>query len=449
MTEFMPHQISGGDWLAQRPRAGCFDPMGSGKTGTLIRGMDRAGLIRNMVIVPAMLRENWVREFHLWGTLPRRICKGKNIHDFIAWQRGRFDTIITSYELGTKWAKYMHADGAFVPGIHFDESQYLRNLKTLRVQSLLGPHGDGLNGLTGWAEYSWFSTGTPIPNDPADIYTFLVFCGVMPLSRDQFIRRYFHSRKTTFGSRQEVKPEMVAELRMLIENNAIRRPGPELPPIFLTDTLVDGDNTQIIALLKEHPGLEQSIIDAVAQGGLSFLDAPHVMTLRRLLGEAKAIPYSHMVANEIMSGEVDKMVTIGFHRRALEIVTGFLRTCGVDSRLVMGGVSDRVTEEAIDAFQNDPNCKHIAIQGKKGGVGLNAHASCRIDMLESGWTPESNAQPIKRIHRKGQERTCHARFITLANSFDVKVINIVIEKVRAIATLEPEEMIAAPMALSA
>jgi SNF2 family DNA or RNA helicase len=62
-------------------------------------------------------------------------------------------------------------------------------------------------------------------------------------------------------------------------------------------------------------------------------------------------------------------------------------------------------------------------------------ASCHIDMLESDWTDHGNWQALKRVHRISQTRTVRARFIMLANSFDVTVSEIVAEKARNIAVL--------------
>jgi hypothetical protein len=40
--------------------------------------------------------------------------------------------------------------------------------------------------------------------------------------------------------------------------------------------------------MRQYPDLEKAILDAIEKGGLSFIDAQHVATLRRLVGEAKA-----------------------------------------------------------------------------------------------------------------------------------------------------------------
>lgn len=443
-----PYQEQGAAWLAQRDRAGLHDEMGVGKTATLIRALDLVGAERGVIIVPAMLRENWIKEFRRFSHRNLRLCKGANIHDYVAWERGRFHFLITSYEQATKWAPRIMENGEFLDAVVMDESHYLKNTNTARTKAILGPEATGEGGIVGWAQYSWTASGTPIPNDPVDIFPFLRFTQCMPLTKNAFMKRYFTSRRSTYGTKQTCRPGLVDELRALIENNAIRRTkrdiGMQLPPIFLTPLFVDGDSTEIRTMLAEHPGLEQAIISAVEQGGLSFLDAQHIATLRRLVGQAKVIPYSRMLLDELMSGATDKRVVMGIHHDALRQLRDFLARKGIHAVLVNGDTPEKQRIAAVEAFQTDPNCRVFIGNIRAAGTGLTLTASCELDLLESDWTPAGNAQAIMRVHRIGQTRNVTARFITLASSIDEVVNKIVAEKTAAIAEIEGEAMHAAP-----
>lgn len=446
--EVFPYQAEAADWLARRERAGLFDEMGIGKTATMIRALDLRRIKRGLIIVPAMIRETWRKEFRKFAQIDRRIAKGLNIHDFVAWSRGRFDTLITSYELATKWAPYIADMGEILEFLICDEFHYLKNGSAARTNKILGKEHDGIGGILQYAEQAWVATGTPMPNDPADIYTFCKFANATLLNRPQFITRYFHSTPTAYGSRQKAKLEMIPELRTLIGNNSMRRThidvGLQLPKIFLTTTTLDGDTTEIAALLREHPGLDRAIIDAVNQGGLSFLDAQYIMTLRRLIGEAKAVPYAEMLYSEL-NGGLDKAVVFGVHRAALMHVRDFLARRNIRSILVNGDTPMREKEEAETIFQSEPACRVFIGNIKAAGVGLTLTSSAALDMLESAWSPGDNWQAVKRVLRIGQTRSIRARFITLANSFDETVVDIVTDKTRAIAEVEGSPMLAAPL----
>lgn len=446
--ETFPYQEEGADFIAQRARCGLHDEMGVGKTAQVIRAANKIGAKRGLVICPAGLRENWIGEFRKFSHVEYRVTRGHSVHDFLAWQRGRFHILVTSYELATKWAASIYAAADFMDFVAMDEAHYLKNTETARTKAILGPKADGDSSAIAWADHVWHVTGTPMANDPLDCFTFLRMCQATDLNREAFVRRYFYSHRSMYGARQEIRPEMLAELQYVISNNQIRRTkkdvGLQLPPIFLTTTLVDGDTEPVRIMLQQYPGLEDAIVRAVEQGGLSFLDAQHVSTLRRLVGEAKAVPYAHMLLDELGVSD-DKRVVYGYHREALRTLRDFLVRKGIHAVLVEGGMTDNARDHYVRQFQSDPSCRVFIGNIRAAGTGLTLTASCEIDMFESDWTPAGNAQAIMRVHRIGQTRTVRARFITLAKSLDEIVNKIVAAKTRAIADIEGTAMQAAPL----
>lgn len=445
--EVFPYQAAAASVMSVNERFGLHDEMGIGKTATTIRAIDIIGAERGIVIAPANLRENWIGEFRKFGRSPLKICKGLTIHDFYAWQRGRFNVLVTSYEQAAKWANHIRGVGEPLDFIAIDEAHYLKNPETGRTRAILGREQWGHNAILEWAQHAWHITGTPMSNDCLDIWTFLRMCGVMPLGLEAFTRRYFHKEVGAYSVRTVPKPEMIAELKKLIDENSIRRTasevGIQLPRIFLTEALLDGDTSAVKDMLLAYPDLEKAIVRALEQGGLSFLDAPYISTLRRLVGEAKAIPYAHMLIQELESGG-GKRVVYGIHVDALTTISTILSKAGIKNVLVNGATTERASNAAVWAFQNDPTCLVFIGNIRKAGVGVTLTASDRIDLFESDWTPSGNAQAIKRIHRIGQlADAVHARFLTLARSVDELVNRIVAEKTANIAAVG-NAMIASP-----
>ncbi len=433
-----PFQEAGAAFLASRERAGLFDEPGVGKTAQAVRALDLRGAIRGVVVAPAATREAWRGEFLKFQRIPRRTVKGVSIHDFVAWANGRFDVLVTSYDMFLKWGRYLDDRAEVLDFLVLDEAHYLKDDETARARVILGRHPSF--GATRWAECAWWLTGTPVPNDPADIYTFMRFVGATRDKRPSFVSRYFSSRPRTYSSTQTPRKDKLPELQGLIGANSLRRrlidTGVELPPIFLTETLVDGDAKPVRELLLAYPGLDAAIREALegVGGGLSRLDADHVATLRRLIGEAKAVPYAAYLLEELRSG-LDKCVVFGVHRLALLNVRDYLWSHGVRAVLINGDTPEAHRQEYMSQFQSDPNCRVLIGNIRAAGVGLTLTASCNIDMLESDWTPAGNAQALKRVHRFTQTRRVRARFITLADSFDQIVNSILAEKTAKIALL--------------
>lgn len=426
--------------MASAARRGNFDEMRVGKSAQAIRAMDLAGLKRGIVICPGTARGVWVGEFNKFQLIRRSLIKGVKIHDYVAWMRGRFDVLITSYEQATSWHEKITSQGEILDFAVVDEAHYCKNSDAARTKAVLGdftqPPGRGKPGIVDWARYSWMLTGTPLANDPLDIYTFLRWVGCMPLSQAQFVKRYFHEFKKSYGSRNTPRAEMVDELRRLIWNNAIRRTqkeaGLQLPPVFLTSITIDGDTSYIRELLQNYPGLDTAIVQALRAGSLSFLDAQHIATLRRLVGEAKAIPYAQMLFEELQSTG-QKYVVGGLHRAALHGAMNYISSKGIHCVHIDGSVPERHRHPIIEEFQTNKNCRVIFINLRAGGTAISLTAACNFDLLESSWSPGDNAQGIMRVQGVSQKNNIRARFITLSDSIDEAVNEIVAGKTAAIA----------------
>lgn len=430
---FLPHQIEGADFLLSRERGACWDEMGTGKTGTAIAAIERARFKKVCIVCPAAVRQVWASEIKKFSDRPLIVTKAANIDGAMLWMKGKSNILLCSYEHMTKWGK--HVTDLF-DALIFDEAHYLKTWEAQRTRAVLGTDCDGRRGVGRWAGNVWFLTGTPMPNDPADIWPYLRFTGGIQQTRAQFVKHFFYTYAGTFAARTEPRPEMADELRSLIYRNAIRRTkidiGLTLPPIWLTTTSVDGDAAEIRALLRDWPGLEDAIVTAVEQGGLSFLDAQHIATLRRLVGEAKAPAYVELAAEELLGG-LDKLVVMGVHTAALKTIKRGLEARGFDCVIITGETPERQRVEAVTRFQTDPKCRVFVGNVRAAGTGLTLTAASRLDMFESSWAPADNAQALMRVHRLGQGRRVEARFISLADSIDDVVTSTVARKTSAIA----------------
>lgn len=438
MTEVLnlPYQHEGADFLAVRQRAGLFDDMGLGKSRQAIVALDKLGLGRGLIICPAAVREVWLGELKKFSTRPRKIIKGKDIQDLNLWLRGKVDVLLLSYEMATSWAKRMEGD--VIPFIIFDEAHYLKSKGAGRTRALLGSEADGAYGLARWSAYAWFLTGTPNPNDAADIWTVMRFCGATKLTQRIFQDRYFRKRVGTYSTSHTVREEMLPELKQAIRSFSLRRTkkevGLQLPPIWLTTTMVDGNTAEIRELLRGYPNLEKAIVEAVEKGGLSFIDAQHVATLRRLVGEAKAPAFAELLIEELKDG-LSKVVVFGIHRRALDTLQDRIHAAGVGAVRIDGLTSENDRIRAVSSFSGDGEIRVLLGNIRAAGTGLTLTAAADVIMFEQDWSPAANAQALMRVHRIGQTREVNARFITLSNSIDEVVAEAVRRKTASLIKL--------------
>lgn len=438
-----PYQDQGAAFLVgDRPgRRAIFDEPGLGKSRQVIKAMDDIGIRRAIIKAPAGAHKAgvWQGEFRKWSRFDRRVIKARDINDIKLWAAGRADVLLLSYEGATKHGHRLQGD--LTELIVNDEGHYLKTPDSGRTLAAYGKDAKGHSGLDRWAVNHWTLTGTPMPNDPIDLWTWLRFVGGTPLNLAPWTATYLKTRQGTFGaSTAEVRRERLAELHHCINAFSIRRTwatvGIQLPPIYYTTLSLDGDTSQIRQLLMQYPDLEPMIRRAVEEGGLSLLDAPHIATLRRLVAEAKAAPYIELLDYELRNG-LDKVVIMGLHTRALGFICDELAKRGHVGIRIDGTVtSDKRRTDGVHAFQTDPSVRFAACNMIAAGIALTLTASAHIDMFEESWTPATNDQAIKRVRRLTQNRVQHARFISLANSIDQTVTEVNAHKTAVIGSVE-------------
>jgi SWI/SNF-related matrix-associated actin-dependent regulator 1 of chromatin subfamily A len=431
--DLLPYQEIGATWLAGRNRSALLDEPGVGKTAQAIRAWDMLGVERAVVVAPAEAHRAgvWKNEYAKFGQRSLRFIKGNTEQDRDFWLRGKSDVLLLSYEMATNWASRLKRD--VIDCIVFDEAHRLKNAGAARTRALIGPECNGRFGLAEWAVNGWWLTGTANPNDAADCWSMLRFCGATQLNKDAFVIRYYNKHQRTYSASHKPRPEMLGELKQVIRSCSLRRTetqtGDLRPPIFMTTTELDGDTTEIRALLAGHPRMEPAIKEAVEAGGLSFLDSQHVATLRRLVGEAKAPPFAVLLVQELQDG-LQKVVVFGIHINALKLIKQALVDAGI------GVVYGREDDNAVERFQTDPACRVFLGNIVASGTAITLTAAAHVIMFESSWAPMDNYQAIKRVHRKGQTKKVHAQWISLANSIDETVSATLARKTAAIAAVE-------------
>lgn len=437
-----PYQIAGARFLASRHRAGLFDEPGLGKTAQAIRAHELLRAERTLVICPAGVRQVWPQQVRLWSRVNLKVVKADSIFDAVAWARGRCDMLIVSFEQAKMWQAELTGD--FFDVLIVDESHYMKNPEAQRTKAV--------QKIAQWAAHVWFLSGTPIKNDPADLWIPLRMADATKLSFTAFQQRYFRQRVGTFSISNSVRPEALPELRNIIQSMSVMRTfddvGEQLPLIRLDLLGVDGAREELVNYLRQYPGLDKRILDVIEQNAaLSFDDSTHVATLRALIAQAKAPGYARLIVDELKSGTIDKLVVMAHHRAAIRIVCDHLTKHGIRAEEITGATSEFNRTRIVESFQSDPKGVRVIVGNiQAAGTGLTMTAACRLDMLESSWTPADNVQAVRRIRRKGQARPTLVRFVSLEDSFDQVVSTIVQRKANTIVSITTKDNLQEAMA---
>lgn len=433
LDTLMPFQDKGADWLADRNIAYLGDEMGLGKTAQLITAADRVGARRVWTNCPAMGRINWQREFDMWSTF---------VPEFRA----------QSYDKVTLDKRVRAEIKAFKPDVMIlDEAQYLGNRVSKRTMAMLGAYCHN-TGVLEEVPHVWFASGTPWLGNITELWPVLrshfphLIPGEQgPMGFMEFMAKYTNFTVDDYGFKVlGNKPDMVPELKQLLERFMLRRTGrtvlPEMPPIFWGDYVIEADTIpRELQELDGHAEIEKLrlVLDAAVRDetpGLYLDEDPiAIATMRRLTSLVKAPLVAGLIHDELMSGEYDKILLFAWHKEAIDVMGEILAP--FDPVFIRGGQTDKRRQEQIDRFQNEARARVALVQIAAGYHTITLHAAAQVGFVEKDWRPDINVQAAKRAHRKGQLRPVRVRSFGLANSIDEAVNKVLTRKAKAILEL--------------
>lgn len=426
MPDLFPYQKTGAEWLSQRTRALLADEMGLGKTAQAIVGSDIANARRIIVLCPAVARHNWQREydrFSIFGRPTRRIEK-------------KTDSVcpdgvtVCSYDLASDPRIFRELRDLKADVLVADESHFLKSPDAQRTKTVLGKEG-----LVHHTARQWLLSGTPSPNNYAELWVPLYVMGAYKGGYDSFVRRYctgYHDGyrfKITGGQRVE-------ELRALLKTIMLRRNKvdvmPDLPPLFFSDYVVPPGEIDTethfwrkwrddAARDTELEKMEQAVRTVIrhAKGDRAFEGlksiGDSVSTWRKWTGLAKTPAYCDLVTNDLESG-LEKIVIFAVHRCVIQELQ--LRLRQYNPQTVYGGTPADKRQRAIDRFVRKGKHRIFIGQIIAAGTAIDLTVAHHVDFLEADWVPGNNAQAVMRCHRFGQDKPVNARFISLAGSLD-------------------------------
>jgi SWI/SNF-related matrix-associated actin-dependent regulator of chromatin subfamily A-like protein 1 len=403
--QLYPYQQEGAAFLAQSARAYLGDEMGLGKSVQAAAAAGMSGVRSALVVAPASTLANWDREWKQWAG-------GSRMH-------------AVSYDRLARYPGDYHA--ADYDLVILDEAHYCRNPMAKRTRAALD--------IARKVEQAWLLSGTPIPKDVSELWSIVrVLWPHIPaelgiMTGQQWLNFFCRYKVTPFGRKVfglKNADVLRAHLKTFMLRRTVEQVAPFLPPLRVDVDLLPQDDafTDAIAALEQDAAAVMAAVESHSNS-----DAPGALPrLRRLLGEAKAPRILQILQAELDSGAVQKIVVLAYHHSVLDILRDGLWKYGVVG--FDGGTPQVKRQSAIDAFTNDPRARVFLAQQTAAGVGINLQAAHEVVLVEPAWTPDDNAQAIKRVHRIGQTTPCRARIFAVADSLDEAVMNVCARRTR-------------------
>ena len=426
--DLYPHQVEGVGFLLGRRRSILADDMGLGKTRQSIIAMIEAEPAGPwLVVCPASVKHNWVREIHLalgdaetWVVGPEPPPPA----GFEGWMVINYDLLKRDIE-----ALLEHR----FTGIVFDEGHYLKNHRAQRsrlarrlvVDRDIDPVVHVL-------------TGTPLTNRPRDLFPLLQLVGhALGHSFLAFAKRYCDGHKNDYGYWVTAGASNVAELSVQLQGIMLRRNKDEvlnLPAKQRTWIEVDVDaevrerlNDAVGRFLSgERDGRGRRLGIAMFSGGRR-LGIAMFSGARRRLAVAKVPQTLDYVKGAIDQGEKVLLFSCFTHA-----TRRFERALGELAVTITGEVPTAKRQGIVDRFQNDDSIRVLIGQIHAAGVGINLTAARQVVFNDLDWVPANHWQAEDRTHRIGQTGTVNVTYMVARYTLEEFIRTILQTKARIV-----------------
>lgn len=421
MIKLHDYQVKGRDYLLTHRYAILADEMGLGKSfQTIATFKFMSGPI--LVIVPGMLRVDWVRmveqltdywddwnydiQLHLQGKL--NFKPGKVVH-------------VLSYDALIKLPKHLNPEC-----IVFDEAHYLKNLMSKRTQIA---HEYVFETKP---KFMFLLSGTPIKNNVTEFYSLLKLLSMCPSDTNgkrlqersfyAFAARFSYPRKRTIYVRGE--PVEIDEfegirnkplLKDYLRFKYLRRKTSKvigLPPLIQKDVLLSEKTTR-----KD---------ESVKKAFMESLSGTHISTGKAENALAK-VPKTVEYVKGIMESN-GACVIFTDHVEACEDISKELKKSGIKNYCITGKIRTDLRSEVIFQFQNDPIKSVLVCTIGSASTGYTLTRAKHLVFNDLPWVPADLYQARKRIHRVGQDQTCFIHYI-LSSPADLYIKEILEEKI--------------------
>jgi len=419
--ELKPFQRAGVSYLLARRRAFLADEQGLGKTIEALATIEAAGAYPAVVVCPASLKLNWVRELERW--LAQRSARALSGNGAGAGdQAPAADITVVNYDIVA--ARLQELCALEPQALVLDESHYCKNAAAKRTQAV-----QRLSAVVPRDGLVLALSGTPVTNRPAELISQLRILGRLEdfgsgvrfgqrfRGADAHLRLHWHLRARCFVRRlkADVLPQLPAKTRAIVpvelDNEAEYR-------------LAERD---LVAWLRSQP-LDLRELDAKVAAALRAERLVRCNALKLLAARGKLHAALAWIHDFCSSGE--PLVVFAHHREIQQAVLARFPT----ALHILGEDSAASRDAALQAFQSSSggaDSQLIICSLEVAGHGITLTRSSNVAFLELGWTPTKHDQAEDRCHRIGQQDAVNASYLLAADTID-ETISTLLERKRAV-----------------
>ncbi len=480
---YLPYQRGGIKYLSEHPNTLLADEMGLGKTIQILGLINLDATICSALIVcPASLRINWLREAEKWLLRPFKyyvvdsnapvpadatfiIVNFARLKCSIIKGERQEDGTVTmgSAEYGDVVTSLLKRNFDLVA---VDEAHNIKNPKARQTKIVLGQAAKpkkgepAVLGLADLGKRLVFATGTPLQNRPAEMFPLLnkLAPATFPNSF-KFGLRYCGGEKRSIGFGKNKRDiwtfdgatnmeELNDKLRTTVMIRRLKKDVlKELPPkrrslvVFPNDGLVEVDEEARMYSAHEDRMIElkaRTVLAGAAGSKEEYDRAVSVLEVAQEIAfnEMSVARHNLAVAKLPMCLEwLDDFRASAPDRKRIEfahhkdVIAGICKHLGETATTLTGDTKMEDRQAAVDRFQAPGMaCTDFVASIKAAGVGLTLTRANAVIFFELDWVPANMSQAEDRAHRIGQTEPVDVYHLVVDGSLDQKMAAMVIAK---------------------
>lgn len=450
MRELFEHQKEGVKFLKGKNPAGQYrfilaDEMGLGKTSQAIVAAGETSVSGIMVVCPASLKINWMREIKTMYPEDevRILSTTEPLEPGGVWFIINYDIVGKKMELISSMV-----DDGQIDTMILDEAHYIKG-KSIRAKSIIGgkvkKKDDSVLKFEGIADKMlrvYLLTGTPIMNRPIELFNLLKAIE-HPLSEDRgyYAKRYcdafMQTIYTKYGPRSiwnEQGAKNLPELSGLLSGYLLRRTKKQV--LNLPDKIVSIMDSELSTEWKKaYETAWDAYIDFLSNNPMpeknidNIILAKHLVEIQKLKQVCSQAKVARIVADIENAVEQDeKIIVFSQYTETIKQIAEAVRKAKIKTVTLTGADDMHERQKAVDLFQTDPATKVFVANIKAGGVGINLTAGSIVMFADMDWSPEIHRQAEDRAHRIGQEGTVNIYYYVCPDTIEDDIIDILNDK---------------------
>jgi SNF2 family DNA or RNA helicase len=412
----LSHQLEAVEKLVRTKRFILADDMGLGKTTSTVVASLETGAKRILVICPASLKINWLREIQNYTDRSIYICEGKKYEEA--------DFVILNYDIIKNFHDPENSENSLILKSNFDlvivdEAHYIQNKSAQRTKLI--------NSIVKGIDRLWLLTGTPMTSRPMNYYNLLDLVE-SPVAANwmAYVKRYCNGYQFKVGNRKiwnVTGSSNLEELRDRTSKQVLRRLKTDvldLPDKIITPVYLRLKSNEYEELMGEYFDWYDRNPDESSSLTVQFTKLTKV---RQIIAKEKIKSTIELIDNIL---EQDKKVIV--FTNFTETLQNIHQHYDKISVYLDGSCSPKQRQDAVDRFQNDDKIKIFVGNLKAAGVGITLTAAEAVIMNDLSFVPSDHSQAEDRSYRYGQKSNVSVYYPIFENTIEGTIYDILNHK---------------------